>query len=160
VPGSPSAVKFSGLAFEKGLRGRVVRRGVHFAGFKGVGATGRLLDGVDVEIKNALDLLLPARASGLEPCQYISRRPYYEILNKPSSLPSPLPFSPCRLQAGFSIKFLCSIPRRRRKKIIPSSRSRPGAARKRGPVTRRAVAQRRRAQPLTGSRVVLCWWIG
>ncbi len=35
----------------------MVRRGVHFAGFK---VRGRVLDAVDVEIKNALDLLLPS----------------------------------------------------------------------------------------------------
>jgi hypothetical protein len=48
----------------------VVRRGVHFAGFKGVRFIGL---GVDVEIENALDLLLPENAALFEPCQYIRR---------------------------------------------------------------------------------------
>ena len=50
--------------------GRRVRL-CHFAGFK---VRGRLLDGVDVEIQNALDLLLPACAAFFEPFQYIRRK--------------------------------------------------------------------------------------
>jgi hypothetical protein len=45
------------------------KRGVHFAGFKGVRVIGVL--GVDVEIENALDLLLPERAAFFKPFQYI-----------------------------------------------------------------------------------------
>ena len=31
---------------------------------------GRMLDGIDIETKDAINLVLPARTSCLEPCQY------------------------------------------------------------------------------------------